>query len=317
MASPLHLFIVILSLGFCWGVAFPVVSIANQGAEVFTIVAVRLCLAAIMMMTYRAIVQGRWGYTLAEAKSSINLSIVGNVVPFCLITWGQNFVASGATSLIISVVPIIVLFLAHYTLHDEKITVKKLLGTLLGFGGVMLIIIPDVQAATNGKIWAYTAISGSALCYAITHVYSRAIGQKHDNITLATGCMVFGALIMVPIALSIDGVAAIPAITRQSWLAIGFLGLFSSAIATILFFYTLRLGGTMLTSYAGYLVPIYGVMFGAILLGEAITWRLILALILVLTGILFVQKAIRERFMMTLKTILARHAHRKTPKVDL
>lgn len=288
--KPFHWF-VLLCLVFLWGSSYLMIEVALWTWRPEQITGLRIVLAAIVLLV--SIVFGRrrfpgsfriWGYYLL-------IAIIGNCLPFFLISWGQQQVESGLAGILAASTPLVVLILAHFILPDERLRRSHIVPFILGFGGIVVLMGPDSLSALGGsgdRLLAQLAILGGAVCYATATVIARRMPAGSPLVTSA-GVMILASGIMGPFI--VDGAAILPAATTPAILAIGFLGIMGTGVASILYFYLIARTGARFTSLLNYLVPVWAILLGAIILDEELSIRIWFALLLILSGLIFISKS--------------------------
>jgi len=281
----------LLTLVAIWGSAFMVTRIALESFPPATLTALRLCLGAIALIASLPFIN-RHHLKLNRRLLGffILMAIIGNSTPFFLISWGQQHVNSGLAGILMAIMPLATLFLAHFYLPNEPLTRKKLIGFTLGFLGIIVLMGPNalLEIKTAGiTSLAQLAILGGALCYAAGTIIAR-LRPESDDLLTATAVLIIGSLMMLPVSLSIETPWVKP-VSIQTGLALLFLGLVATAIATFVYFRLLRLAGATFVSQINYLIPLWALVAGAIFLDEKITWNSLVALVLILAGIAVAQ----------------------------
>ncbi|KIN66828.1 Membrane protein [Sulfitobacter donghicola DSW-25 = KCTC 12864 = JCM 14565] len=202
--SPLN-WLAIATLGFTWGGTFLVTEIAlAEGMPPFWLAASRISFAAILM----GVVWLFLGLPLFEGRPSAavkrDVFILGGIsstIPFALIAWGQQFVTAGFAGVSMASIALIVLPLAHVFIPGERMTPRRALGFLIGFGGVVILIGSQAFESsgntyeTPGRIACVLAAS----CYAIGSIIMRRLPPVHP-IGLATVLLIIGAVMIIPLA---------------------------------------------------------------------------------------------------------------------
>ncbi len=276
----------LLALVAMWGSSFMFNKLSVATVPPATIVAARLGLGALTLVILlyargqRLPKPGRvWGsYAL--------LAVLGNALPFLLITWGQKIVDSALAGIFMAVMPLATLVLAHFLVQGERMTLRSAAGFALGFAGIVFLMEPAAATALGGisiQVLSQLAVLGGALCYAANSVLARLL-IKSDFLVAATGTVLVATAVMVPAALIIDrpwtahpGYASLGAIV---WLGIG-----PTAIATICYFRLISLAGPTFMSLVNYMSPAVAVFLGVTLLGETPGVSAYAGLILILVGI--------------------------------
>jgi drug/metabolite transporter (DMT)-like permease len=183
------------------------------------------------------------------------------------------------------------LILAHFFLPDERLRRSHIVPFILGFGGIVVLMGPDSLSALGGsgdRLLAQLAILGGAVCYATATVIARRM-PAGSPLVISAGVMILASGIMGPFI--VDGAAILPAATTPAILAIGFLGIMGTGVASILYFYLIVRTGARFTSLLNYLVPVWAILLGAIILDEELSIRIWFALLLILSGLIFISKS--------------------------
>lgn len=259
----------LLALSMLWGGSFFFIGVAVEALPPFTIVALRLVLAA-LALNLVVLVSGRRmpvGYRVWLAFAGMGL--LNNLIPFTLIVWGQTHIASGLASILNAATPVFAVVVAHWLTHDERMSVNRVAGVVLGFAGVVTVIGPSTLAGLGVNVLAQFAILGAALSYAFAGVFGRRFARWGiPPLAAATGQLSTSALVMLPLALAVDHPWALPVPQPGVWAAVIALALVSTALAYILYFHILAHAGATNILLVTFLVPISAIALGALFLGE-------------------------------------------------
>jgi len=280
--------LMIAILGLTWGGTFLVTEVALLGGmPPFWLAASRVGSAA-MLMCVIWVAMGRPLFSEATKPTTWrDLLIIGGLssaVPFSLLAWGQQYVSSGFAGVSMAAIALIVLPLAHFTVPGERMTPLKIAGFLVGFVGVVVLIGGQAFEATGARfeIQGRIACVLAASCYAVGSIMLRRLPPAHP-IGLATVLLLVGACLSVPVALAVEGPPPLPSPYILGVLA--FLGLVPTAGANILRVLVVRSAGPVFMSLVNYQVPLWSVVLGALILGEALPRSLLLAMSLILLGV--------------------------------
>lgn len=273
----------LFALATLWGGSFILIKLAIVSVPPATITAGRLALGAAVLF-----VIARWrGESLPKNWPVIRLiiavGIFGNAAPFSLIAWGEEVVDAGLASILMGIMPIATLVMAHFFSPGEPLTTRKLAGAFIGFFGLVVLVGPALLNDLGQDGVRQLAILGAALCYGISAILTRRlIGLS--RLALGAGILCAGALTILPISLLIER----PWTAEPAPVAIGaviLLGLFSTALAQLFVFRLLDRQGAGFFGQANLLVPLMGVFWALLILGEVPQPRALLALVLILAGI--------------------------------
>jgi drug/metabolite transporter (DMT)-like permease len=260
----------LIVLSVLWGGSFFFVGVAVADLPPLTIVSLRVGLAAIALWSI-AFAMG-----LSPPKSTkvwaafLGMGLLNNAIPFVLIVWGQTQIASGLASILNAATPIFTVVVAGVLLTDERTTPLKLMGVAIGFIGVVVMIgLPAISG--GGNLLAQVAIIAATLSYAFAGVYGRRFKAMAINpIITAAGQVTASALVLTPIALTIDGPLDITGPSLGTWAAIVGLAVLSTAIAYVLYFKILESAGATNLLLVTLLVPISAILLGSLFLGESL-----------------------------------------------
>lgn len=276
----------LLALTAMWGSAFMFIKLGVATVPPATLVASRLTIGAALLY---AVMRAR-GLALPPLGRGwlpfIALAIVGNSVPFYLISWGQQFIDSALAGILMAVMPLATLLLAHFFVADERLTVKRALGFAIGFAGIVVLMGPVALAGLGGslvKATAQAAVLAGALCYAANSVMARRLVAA-DFLVASTAVLIVAGAMMVPLALVLDRQWVL-APSMGSTAAILWLGVGPTAVATILFFRLIASAGPTFMSIVNYLSPLVALLAGVLLLGEKPGVTAVAGLGLILLGI--------------------------------
>lgn len=281
--------IVLLVLGAIWGASFLFIKVGGEQIPPFTFVLGRTLFASLVLF---AVLRAQ-GKTIPRERrlwnTLIAMGIFNGVIPYTLITWGETHISSGLASILNAAMPLFTVLLAHYTTHDEKFTPSKIIGVLIGFIGVVIVFIPELRAGIQIEFWGQFAVVVAALSYAIATVLARRRLRGVSSVVASAGQLGTAALWMLPLSLVFDQPwtlrPALPAIA--SLLTLSLLG---TAFAYILYYWLIEKTGATRTSLVTYLLPIFGVMWGALLLHEPIEWEAMVGLVLIIAGVALVNR---------------------------
>ncbi len=211
------------------------------------------------------------------------LGITNFAAPFFLISWGEMSVDSSVAAILDSTVPLFTIFIAHYLLKDDKMTVPKVLGLLIGFAGVVVLLSKDVGASAS-TILGQAAVVVASIFYAGSAVYVRRTTQDMPGILRSTGPLLSASAVMWVAVFFTDSQVQMPAL-ELTWVALLFLGVIGSGLAFLLAFYLIHEIGPTRSTMVTYIFPLGGVILGVIFLHEQITWQLITGGILILVSL--------------------------------
>lgn len=269
-----------------WGSNFMFVKLGVATVPPATLVASRLVIGAVILV---AVIRA-WGYTFPPLSRAwlpyVTLAVLGNCLPFWLITWGQQSIDSALAGILMAIMPLATLVMAHIWVAGEHMTRNRAAGFLLGFGGIMVLMGPAALSGLGGaplEVLAQLAVLGGALCYATQSVLVR-VTLKGDVMVASAAIIAIAAAISLPIALVVDQ----PWTLSPSWTSINaviWIGIGPTAIATLAYLKLIGSAGPTFMSLVNYCVPVVALFLGMAVLGEEPGANAYTGLLLILTGI--------------------------------
>lgn len=285
------------TLGFVWGGTFLVQAMALETAPPFWVAAGRIGFAA-SLTALVWLARGARMFTTRDTDWPILtlVALLSAAAPFMLIAWGQQYVTSAFTGVSMAAVALIVLPLAHVLLPGERMTWRRTLGFVIGFGGIALLIGPGALASSGAGMepLGRLACLSAAGCYATSSVLMRRLPPL-DPVGLSAATLLIGSAVVIPLAFFNHGLPANPG--SKGLMLIALLGLVPTAAANLLRIIVARSAGPVFMSLTNYQVPVWSVLLGALVLGEPLPPTLLWALLLILTGVALSQYgALRRLF---------------------
>ncbi|MCY4149592.1 MAG: DMT family transporter [Gammaproteobacteria bacterium] len=278
-----------LFLAVIWSSSFLLIKISVETIPPYTLTAARLCVAAVVLWIYLAATRVKLPLNTETLIIYLVVALLGHSFPYTLIGWGETRISSSLAAILMGIMPVVVVFLAHWLIPEEPLNRTKAMGVTISFAGLLLLVGFAALSRLQQDILGQLSVLGGAICYALCTIYLRR--HKPTGIrTLATGTMTVGALISLILAFVFESPLHIQP-TASSLGATLTLGLFQTALATLMFFRLIRRLGASTFSQINYLIPILGGLWGVWLLGESFSWKLFGSLALVLIGIYLVQKS--------------------------
>ncbi len=277
-----------VALGLIWGSSFLWIKLALQEIDPFAVVGWRTLLGflgLVVILRLRRIPVPRDPKTLAKFAV---MGLFNVAVPWLMITWAETRVNSGLAAVLNGSMPLFTTVMAHFALHDDKITGGRALGLIVGFVGVIVLVGSDINLANffEGDLIAELALVGAVLLYAFSVTFQRRYLRGQNPVlqsTLSLGVGSFTVWVLTPLFQPYQ----IPTLPL-TWTAVIWLGLLGSCLAFIMSYGLLNAWGPTRSSLVTYVFPVVGLILGAVFLHEALTWRLAIGAVLVIAGIVFV-----------------------------
>ncbi|KQT50918.1 hypothetical protein ASG43_06625 [Aureimonas sp. Leaf454] len=291
--------LLLVILGLLWGGSFFFTQIVIRQLPPLPLVAARLTLAALALLTYLRLrgislkpLQGR-------AVDFLILGLLNNAVPFLLLAIGQTVVGGGLASILNATTPLWTILVAAAATRDERLTGQKLAGVALGIVGVVVLIGPGaLGAAQSVPLFAFAALIGATFFYALGGVFARRFRGVPPAV-IATGQLCASSLIMAPLTLVLYGPSVYAGLSLGGTAALAALALAATALAFIFYFEVVASAGATNASLVTFLVPASAILLGVVFLGERLTIEEIAGFALILAGLAAIDgrlpRAIRAR----------------------
>jgi drug/metabolite transporter (DMT)-like permease len=279
-------YLLLLLLSAIWGSSFLFIKLAVAEIPPMTLVAARLGLAALGLLLFLAATRRQLPRDAATWRGFLVVAVIGNVIPFFLINWGEVTVDSSLAAILLAIMPLATLLLAHGFTADERLTPMRGLGVAVGFGGIVVLVGPDALAGLGREVVSQFAIAGAACCYAVTTIFVRRsrLVELPPAVNSA-GVLVAAALVAAPLALVVDRPWELPMPGTTPLLALVVLALLCTSVAFLILFRLLAATGATFVSLLNYMAPVFGVFWGALLLGESLGLDTLGALALIMIGL--------------------------------
>ncbi|MBI3161045.1 MAG: DMT family transporter [Chloroflexi bacterium] len=279
--------IVFITLGLIWSSSFLWIKIGVQDIGPMALVAFRMLFGA---LTAGAIAFYQRIPFTRDPKDWLVFAILGPAslaIPIFLISWGEQTIDSAVASILNATTPLFTLVIAHFWLHDDKITFQKTLGLLVGFAGTLVLMSEDLLASEHTSLIGQLAVILASLFYAVSAVGIRKYSQHMNNVMRGVGFLVTSTIFMWVLGPIAEKPFEFPSLPI-TWIAALWLGILGAGLAMIMLYYLIHEIGPTRTSLVTYLFPIGGVLLGVIFLNERLSWQLVTGTILIIASLVVV-----------------------------
>ena len=280
----------LLALSVLWGGTFFFQGVAVRALPAFTIVLLRVVIAALVLHVVLRAIGLRFPLRRDVLIAFAGMGLLNNVLPFCLIVWGQQHmpreIASGLASILNATTPLFGVVVAHLLTADEKATRLKAAGVLIGFVGVVAMVGGEFLNGLSATVLAPLSCLAAALVYAFAGIYGRRFkAMGIAPMVAATGQVTASSVILLPIALLVDQPWLLPMPGMSVWLAILGLATVSTALAYILYFRLLSTAGATNLLLVTFLIPVTAILLGTLSLGETLQPKHFVGMLLIGCGL--------------------------------
>lgn len=264
----------LLLLSLLWGGSFFFISVAVKALPPFTIMLLRVSLAAAVLWIVLKISRQSIPMRLQAWLALGVMGIMNNVIPQTLIVWGQGHITGGLASILNATTPLFGVIVAHVFTADEKATPARIAGLLIGFAGVAVMMGPAAIEGLGVNLLAQVGILLASLFYAVSGVWGRRFKRMGlTPIATATGQLTASTFIMLPLALLVDRPFGLPLPSYGAMAAVAALAVFSTALAYVIFFRILSMAGATNLLLVTFLIPVSAILLGWLFMNEQLALR--------------------------------------------
>ncbi len=282
--------VLLLVLGCTWGASFLFIKVIVEDVSPVELVAGRLFFGAVSVMAFILITKHEFRWAPGVPPKMAVQAVGSNIVPFWLISWGEQHIDSGTASVLNSTVPIFTAVFAAAFLLEERFTAGRLIGLLLGFAGIIVLTGDDALRITDSDVLGQLAVVAAAACYGASAVYSRTLLRNNDPVTLSALQLLIGTAICVPLVIGLEGAPEYGSMDLEAWGSLVALGLGGTGIAYIVFLWLIEHTGSVRASLVTYIVPVIALFLGWAVLDESLGLNVIAGAALIVFGVATVMR---------------------------
>ena len=266
-------------LAAIWGASFLLMRIAAPALGAFPLMALRVGLAALVLLPLLAM-QGGLGILLRRWKALLVVGFFASALPFVFYGYALQSVSAGFASIVNATTPLFTALVAWAWLND-RLSGTALAGMLLGLFGVIVLVWGQASFSAGGSGWAVLACLGATLSYGIAAALTKRHLTGVPPMVTATGSQLFATLVLLAPAIA-SWPAQLPG--AKVWLAVVVLAVVCTGLAYVIFFRLMASVGPSRTVTVTFLIPAFGMFWGAAVLDETISLRMLLGCGVILLG---------------------------------
>jgi drug/metabolite transporter (DMT)-like permease len=287
----------LLALSILWGGSFFFTHIAIGALPPLTIVTLRVGGAALLLLAALPLFGLRMPADRRIWSAFLGMGFLNNVVPFCLIVWGQTHIASGLAAILNATTPLWTVVIAHFTTSEERMTGNRLAGVMIGLAGVAVMIGPDALRGLGSNILAQLAVLGAAISYGFAAIFGRRFRRLGlEPMVTATGQVSASTLMLLPVCLLIDRPWTLAMPGLAVWAALAGMAALSTALGYLLYFRILATAGATNLALVTFLIPISAIILGGLVLGETLQTRHFVGMALIGLALAAIDGRVVRRF---------------------
>ena len=286
-------YILLLLLIVMWGSSFAALKVSLETIPPLWVMSLRLVIVCLTITTFFLILRKNLPLTLDFWKWSLIIGFLGFSVPFSIISWGTQFIPSSLVAILMGANPIITLILAYFFLADNTLTIRMVIGVFLGLLGIILLIgFGNINADLYKAefIYGQLAVLTGTFSFALASILLKNLPQEH-SFERTLGSLICGSIIGLFLAYFFSNSSLeIHEISIKSAVSLTLLGIFSTGIASVIWFKVIALKGPVFLALVNYLIPVWALILGIFLLNERINFIVGFGLIFITIGIWLIEK---------------------------
>ena len=298
---PINNFILLIILSAIWGSAFFAIKISLNGFTPVGVASLRLIIASVFLLFFFYLQNKKFFFTKQIIILLIAVGIIGNFIPFFLISWAEQYIPSSTAGMLMAIGPIITLLMSHFLTKNDRFTFLKFFSIFIGFIGVLFIFNINISKNIITDYNFFDLISKilvilAAFGYMFSNILAYEKLNEIDSFTITTFATTFGAIFSIPfflIDLYFNNLSY--SFNYFSIYSLLYLGIFPTAIAFQFRYYITKTSGPVFLSYVAYLIPAFAVIWGYILLGERIGINSLIGIIMILMGVYLGQNSLMSK----------------------
>jgi drug/metabolite transporter (DMT)-like permease len=266
-----------------WGTTWLVIKVGYGGLGPFNVAAIRFFVAGGVLAAIIPVLHVPWPRGSQEWTVVAWVGLTMFAADYGLIYWAEQYIDSGLTAVLFAVMPIVTIFLAHFFVPDNRLTRRKLIGTLLAFGGIVALFGERVHI-DPAAVWPMAAVVAAAVFASVATIVSKNIGASLHPAALNAPAMLLGAGALSAVSLATGSGFRLPPDT-STWGAILYLAVAGSVISFLAYFSLLKEWSVTSLSFISIFTPAIALLLGLALLDEHPTALTALGGILILVGV--------------------------------
>jgi drug/metabolite transporter (DMT)-like permease len=276
-----------LALGLIWGATWVFIKLGLTDVPPFTFAAIRFFVAMVPLALFvrlrrTPLPKNRSDWTLIAVTGFMSFGL-----SYGLVYWGEEHVSAGLTAILFTTYPLFGLVFAHVLVKEEPITLHRLIGVVLGIGGVALIFGEQLTLRSPGAALGSLAVVVAAAAAALSSVLIKVRGGHVDPASLTVAQMVFGAVPLLAVGWLLEGGPLHLHWTPMALVSLGYLALVGSSLAFVLWYWLIRAIKVTTAQLLPFVNTLVAVGLGAAVLGEKPGWRALVGGAAILLGLAF------------------------------
>lgn len=272
-----------ITISIIWGSTWLAIKIGLESVPPFFGVAIRFAIAMLILAAIILIRRESIPLTRDAIWLYVSLAFLSFGIPYALVYWSEQYIASGLASVLFSAYPFVVAVGSHLLLPNERLNVFKIAGISLGFVGVLTIFWSDISLGTAG-VSGMLAVLLSTLFQGTSLVIVKRFNKSISPTVLSFGGMTLGVIILFAIAFTFEDISKV-SLDTKGVLSILYLATFGTVVTFVVYYWLLKHVEAVFLSLVSFVTPVLALILGAVFMDELFSSRAILGAGCILAGI--------------------------------
>ena len=278
----------LMLLAAMWGPSFLFIKVAVEDIPPLTLVLGRVAIGATFLSAVLIVQRRQLSRDRRVWRALAFTALMQNALPWVLLSWGEQYIDSALASILNGTTPLFTIVLAHFLIEGDRLTASKVLGVGVGFIGLILLILPSLAGGVRASTWGIIAVTFASVAYGVAIVYGRKHLRGLPPLVAPTTQLLLATAYMLPVTLIFDRPWTLPAPPPAALASLIALGILGTGLAFIVYFRLLEVADATYVSMVTYVIPIFGVILGVLVLNERLTWHTLAGFALILLGVMVV-----------------------------
>lgn len=292
-------------LASLWGPSFLFIKVAVEDVPPLTLALVRVTIGALFLLLVVRLQRKSLPRNRRVWRSLAFVALMHNALPFVLFGWGEQYIDSALASILNGTTPLFTIVLAHFFVAGGRMTAPKVVGVLVGFAGLFVLAIPALLGGLQATAAGILAVTAASASYGVAIVYTRNHLRGLPPPTAPAAQLLLATLYLAPLSALIDQPWQLPAPSPAALGSLLALGLLGTGLAFVVYYRLLETADPTYVSMVTYVIPVFGVILGVVILGERLTWYTLAGFALILLGVLTVNGLFQGRLYARAKSAAA------------
>ena len=268
-----------------WGSTWMAIRLGLDSLTPFISVGLRFSFAALFILIFMKIKGLKVQMDKLSIKLYMQMAFFSFVIPYGLVYWGEQYIPSGLASVLFAINPFFVTIFSFFMLSQEKITLYKIIGMIIGFIGIVVIFSEDITNTAAFFVWGMVAIVLSALLQGWIQVVMKKHGQYLNSFTMNFYPMLIAGVCMLILGFFTENLNYIK-FDSKAILSVLYLASFGSMVVFTCWYWLLKRVNVIVLSLITFITPVIALILGIILLKEVFTVSDLIGSFLVLVGLM-------------------------------